>query len=111
MIRRPPRSTLFPYTTLFRSYGAVIASLAGFAIIREAVLNVAPHNPLISEAVAMNVLAGITGSSSGGLSIALSTLGKDYLAMAAQLGISPELLHRVAVMAAGCFDTDRKSVV
>lgn len=86
-------------------YGAVIASLAGFAIIREAVLNVAPHNPLISEAVAMNVLAGITGSSSGGLSIALSTLGKDYLAMAAQLGISPELLHRVAVMAAGCFDT------
>src|SRR3712207_7887348 len=22
MIRRPPRSTLFPYTTLFRSYGA-----------------------------------------------------------------------------------------
>lgn len=86
-------------------YGAVIASLAGFALIREAVLNVAPHNPLISEAVAMNVLAGITGSSSGGLSIALSTLGKDYLAMAAQLGISPELLHRVAVMAAGCFDT------
>src|SRR3989339_1855212 len=28
MIRRPPRSTLFPYTTLFRSYlGEVIASL------------------------------------------------------------------------------------
>src|SRR3712207_9553522 len=24
MIRRPPRSTLFPYTTLFRSYGAVL---------------------------------------------------------------------------------------
>src|SRR5258707_6987432 len=23
MIRRPPRSTLFPYTTLFRSYAAV----------------------------------------------------------------------------------------
>lgn len=86
-------------------YGAVIAGLAGFALIREAVLNVAPHNPLISEAVAMNVLSGITGSSSGGLSIALSTLGKDYLAMANQLGISPELLHRVAVMAAGCFDT------
>src|SRR3546814_7067019 len=54
-------------------YGAVIASLAGFAIIRDAVLNVAPGNPLISEAIAMNVLAGITGSSSGGLSIALQT--------------------------------------
>src|SRR3712207_7853043 len=24
MIRRPPRSTLFPYTTLFRSIGAVV---------------------------------------------------------------------------------------
>src|SRR3546814_20785347 len=86
-------------------YGAVIASLAGFAIIRDAVLNVAPGNPLISEAVAMNVLAGITGSSSGGLSIALQTLGSDYLRMAQETGISPELLHRVAVMAAGGFDT------
>src|SRR5690606_23849173 len=86
-------------------YGAVIASLAGFAIIRDAVLNVAPDNPLISQAVAMNVLAGITGSSSGGLSIALQTLGSDYLRMAQEAGISPELLHRVAVMAAGGFDT------
>src|SRR5690606_20231403 len=86
-------------------YGAVIAGLAGFAIIRDAVLNVTPHNPLISEAIAMNVLAGITGSSSGGLSIALQTLGADYLRMAQEVGISPELLHRVAVLAAGGFDT------
>src|SRR2546426_5978532 len=28
MIRRPPRSTLFPYTTLFRSLGALTALLA-----------------------------------------------------------------------------------
>src|SRR3712207_9054964 len=27
MIRRPPRSTLFPYTTLFRSLGATVRSL------------------------------------------------------------------------------------
>lgn len=86
-------------------YGAVIASLAGFAIIRDSVLGIAPGNPVISEAVAMTALAGITGSSSGGLSIALQTLGADYLAMANAAGISPELLHRVAVMAAGGFDT------
>ena len=85
-------------------YGAVIASLAGFTLIRDAVLRVS-DNPLISEAVAMNVLAGITGSSSGGLSIALQTLGADYLQMAQAAGISPELLHRVAVMAAGGMDT------
>src|SRR5688572_31832170 len=29
MIRRPPRSTLFPYTTLFRSHGAVLVAPAG----------------------------------------------------------------------------------
>ncbi|WP_341666976.1 GntP family permease [Alcaligenes sp. SDU_A2] len=86
-------------------YGAVIASLTGFVIIRDFVLNLAPGNPLISEAVAMTTLAGITGSSSGGLSIALQTLGSDYLHMAQQAGISPELLHRVAVMAAGGLDT------
>lgn len=85
-------------------YGAVIASLAGFTLIRDAVLRVS-DNPLISEAVAMNVLAGITGSSSGGLSIALQTLGADYLQMAQAANISPELLHRVAVMAAGGMDT------
>ncbi|MEJ5897225.1 GntP family permease [Aquabacterium sp. G14] len=85
-------------------YGAVIASLAGFGLIRDAVLRVS-DNPLVSEAIAMNVLAGITGSSSGGLSIALQTLGKDYLAMAEAAAISPELLHRVAVMAAGGMDT------
>ena len=85
-------------------YGAVIASLAGFGLIRDAVLRVS-DNPLVSEAIAMNVLAGITGSSSGGLSIALQTLGNDYLAMAEAAAISPELLHRVAVMAAGGMDT------
>lgn len=85
-------------------YGAVIASLAGFVIIRDMVLNVS-SNPLISEAIAMNILAGITGSSSGGMSIALSTLGSDYLAMATAAGINPELLHRIATLAAGCLDT------
>ena len=86
-------------------YGAVIASLAGFLIIRDSILNLTPGNPLISEAVAMTTLAGITGSSSGGLSIALSTLGEDYLRMAVAAGIDPELMHRVAVMAAGGLDT------
>lgn len=86
-------------------YGAVIASLAGFVIIKTAVLGVAPGNPLISESIAMTTLAGITGSSSGGLSIALQTLGADYLQRAIEAGINPELMHRVAVMAAGGFDT------
>lgn len=85
-------------------YGTVIASLAGFVVIRDLVLSV-PGNPLVSEAVAVNILAGITGSASGGMSIALKTLGAQYLEMANVAGISPELLHRVAAMASGCMDT------
>jgi H+/gluconate symporter-like permease len=85
-------------------YGATIASLPAFTIIRDAVLNVAPGSPVISLAVAVNVLAGITGSASGGLSIALQTLGTTYVALAEQYGISLDLMHRVAALSSGGFD-------
>jgi H+/gluconate symporter-like permease len=85
-------------------FGAVIASLAGFAMIRDAVLGMAPGNPLVSLAVAVNVLAGITGSASGGMSIALQTLGPTYLELAENAGIAPELLHRVTAVATGGLD-------
>jgi H+/gluconate symporter-like permease len=85
-------------------YGATIASLPAFTIIRDAVLNVAPGNPVISLAVAVNVLAGITGSASGGLSIALQTLGTTYVDLAKEYGISLELMHRVATLSSGGFD-------
>ena len=85
-------------------YGATIASLPAFTLIRDAVLNVAPGNPVISLAVAVNVLAGITGSASGGLSIALQTLGSTYVELAKEYGISLELMHRVATLSSGGFD-------
>jgi len=53
----------------------------------------------------VNVLAGITGSASGGLSIALNTMGETYMNLAHQFGISPELMHRVASMASGSLDS------
>jgi len=86
-------------------YGATIASLSSFVIIKDSVLGIAPQYPLISEAISINVLAGITGSASGGLSIALESLSQSYLQLAEQAGISPDLLHRVASMACGGFDT------
>lgn len=85
-------------------YGAVIASLAGFGLIRDAVLGIAPNNPLISLSIAVNVLAGITGSASGGMSIALQTLGATWLALGESAGISAELLHRVTAIATGGLD-------
>ena len=86
-------------------YGATIASLASFTLIKDSVLSIAPSYPLVSEAISINVLAGITGSASGGLSIALKALAENYLAMAQTVGLSPELLHRVASMSCGGFDT------
>lgn len=51
------------------------------------------------------MLAGITGSASGGLSIALEVMGSHYLQVAQSVGITPEMLHRIASMASGGMDT------
>ncbi|CAM3675194.1 MULTISPECIES: GntP family permease [Brevibacillus] len=85
-------------------FGNVVKTLPGFTVIKEWIVG-ASDNPLVSEAIAVNVLAGVTGSASGGLSIALEVMGKQYLEMANALGISPELLHRIASMASGGMDT------
>jgi H+/gluconate symporter-like permease len=85
-------------------FGAVIASLAGFVLIRDAVLGIAPDNPLVSMSIAVNILAGITGSASGGMSIALQTLGDTWLEMGRAAGIAPDLLHRVTAIATGGLD-------
>jgi H+/gluconate symporter-like permease len=47
----------------------------------------------------------LTGSASGGLTIALDALGETYLRLASEHGIDPALLHRVAVMSAGTLDS------
>jgi H+/gluconate symporter-like permease len=86
-------------------FGAVIASLGAFLLIRDTVVGLGGDNPLISLAIAVNVLAGMTGSASGGMSIALSTLGDTYLEMARAHGINPELMHRVTSVATGGLDT------
>jgi H+/gluconate symporter-like permease len=85
-------------------YGAVIAALPAFALVREWVLGVG-GGPLVSLAVATNLLAALTGSASGGLTIALDALGGTYLQLAAQHGIDPALLHRVAVISSGTLDS------
>ncbi len=85
-------------------FGAVIASLAGFALIRDWVVTVGGDNPLISLAVGTSLLAGMTGSASGGMSIALATLGETYLQMGQAAGIAPDLLHRVTAVATGGLD-------
>lgn len=84
-------------------YGNVVASLAAFVIIKTAIMGIS-SNPLISSAISVNILAGLTGSASGGMSIALGALGKTYLQMANQMGINPGALHRITVLACSGLD-------
>ncbi len=85
-------------------FGAVIAILPGFKIIEKGMAS-AFGNVLVNEAVAVTTLAGITGSASGGMSIALASMKDSFLAKAAAQGIPNEVLHRVASMASGGMDT------
>jgi H+/gluconate symporter-like permease len=85
-------------------FGAVVAAMPAFAMVRDWVLAI-EGGPLVSLAVATNVLAALTGSASGGLTIALDALGATYMSIAAQTGIAPALMHRVAVIGSGTLDS------
>lgn len=85
-------------------FGAVVAAMPAFEVVRDWVLSIG-GGPLVSLAVSTNILAALTGSASGGLTIALDALGPTYLALAAEQGIDPALLHRVAVIGAGTLDS------
>ena len=85
-------------------FGAVVAAVPAFDIVRDWVLSI-EGGPLVSLAVATNLLAALTGSASGGLTIALDALGSTYTRLAVEHGIDPSLLHRIAVMSAGTLDS------
>jgi H+/gluconate symporter-like permease len=85
-------------------FGAVVAAVPAFDIVRDWVLSI-EGGPLVSLAVATNLLAALTGSASGGLTIALDALGSTYTRLAVEHGIDPALLHRIAVMSAGTLDS------
>ena len=85
-------------------FGAIIAALPGFAIISHALGNTFT-NPLVNGAVTTTVLAGVTGSASGGMSIALSAMADQYNAAILAMGIPPEVMHRIVAMASGGMDT------
>ncbi|MEP9351275.1 GntP family permease [Xanthobacter sp. KR7-225] len=84
-------------------FGAVIAALPGFLVIKSALAAI--PNPLINEAITVTTLAGVTGSASGGLSIALGAMANQFIANAQAAGIPLEVMHRIASMASGGMDT------
>ncbi|PZW46155.1 GntP family permease [Pseudomonas sp. URMO17WK12:I2] len=84
-------------------FGAVIASLPGFLVLADALKGI--PDPLVNEAVTVTLLAGITGSASGGMSIALAAMSDTFIAAANAANIPLEVMHRVASMASGGMDT------
>ena len=84
-------------------FGAVIAALPGFVVVAQALAAI--PNPLVNEAITITALAGITGSASGGMSIALAAMADTFISNANAAGIPMEVLHRVASMASGGMDT------
>ncbi|MFN3969853.1 MAG: GntP family permease [Gemmobacter sp.] len=100
------RAALAPIfnTASLVGFGAVIAALPGFEAIRAGLEGVTGGSVLWSLALVVNVLAGITGSASGGMSIALEAFGPQYLEQARAAGIDPALLHRVTAVATGGLD-------
>ncbi|MBL8264512.1 MAG: GntP family permease [Xanthomonadaceae bacterium] len=84
-------------------FGAVIAALPGFLVVANALGSI--PNPLVNEAITVTSLAGITGSASGGMSIALAAMADTFIANANAAGIPMDVLHRVASMASGGMDT------
>ena len=85
-------------------FGAVVAALPAFQVVSDWVLGI-EGGPLVGLALSTNVLSALTGSASGGLTIALGALGDTYMQLAAQYGIDPALMHRVAAIGAGSLDS------
>jgi H+/gluconate symporter-like permease len=84
-------------------FGGVIAALPGFLVVAHGMKSI--PGVLVNEAVTVTALAGITGSASGGMSIALATMADSFVAAAHSAAIPLEVLHRVAAMASGGMDT------
>ncbi|WBS05328.1 GntP family permease [Pseudoduganella sp. SL102] len=84
-------------------FGGVIAALPGFIAVSEALRKI--PDPLVNAAISVTTLSGITGSASGGMSIALAAMADSFIAGCNAAGIPLEVLHRVVAMASGGMDT------
>lgn len=88
------------------AFGCVIAALPAFAVIKSALLGLSlGDGPLFSSIVTTNIMVAITGSSSAGLMITVGTFGQEWLTWAQQVGMSPEVLHRIVCIASEGFDS------
>jgi H+/gluconate symporter-like permease len=81
-------------------FGGVAKATPAFASAVDFMTSI-PGSPLIGSAVAVCIIAGLTGSASGGQTIALPLLAPHYTG----LGVDPEALHRVVAISSGSLDS------
>lgn len=84
-------------------FGAVIAALPGFRQIASSLATI--RDPLLNAAITTNILCGITGSASGGLSLTLGAFADRFIAAAEANEIPLEVMHRITSLASGGMDT------
>lgn len=81
-------------------FGSVAKATPAFDVAVEFMTNL-PGNELIGAAIAVSVIAGMTGSASGGQAIALPVLAPHYL----DAGVDAEELHRIVAISSGALDS------
>ena len=81
-------------------FGGVVSSVSAYGLVLSA-LDSLPGPPIVQLIVAVNICAGVTGSASGGLGIALESLSQRFLDM----GLNPQVIHRIAAMSSGGLDS------
>lgn len=82
------------------AFGSVVSASPGFELVVNSLSKI-PGPPIVQLMIAVNICCGITGSSSGGLTITLNALGERFLAT----GINPQVLHRMAAVCSGGLDS------
>jgi len=87
-------------TAAIVGFGFVVKGVVAFKSFVDFAFGL-PFPPLVSAAFAVNIMAGITGSASGGLTIFMKTMGPQYL----EMGLAPDVLHRICAVASGGLDS------
>ena len=87
-------------TAAIVGFGFVVKGVVAFKSFVDFAFGL-PFPPLVSAACAVNIMAGITGSASGGLTIFMKTMGPKYM----EMGLAPDVLHRICSVASGGLDS------
>ncbi len=83
------------------AFGCVLTSVVGFGVISNMLLKLSESgNPLFSAVLTTNIMGGITGSASSGMTIALAKFGETWKELALASGISLDALHRIVAVSA-----------